>query len=81
MKSKNLKVDGKDHLFQLEESKYFCQTKKIYLALFKFFQKCSMILMSVSQCCSVPYAEYHIIEITDLSWPTLTISFDKFDLC
>lgn len=28
MKSKNLKVDGKDHLFQLEESKHFCPTKK-----------------------------------------------------
>lgn len=41
----------------------------------------NVALMSVSQCCSVPYAKYYIIEITDLSWPSLTISFDKFGLC
>lgn len=29
-----------------------------------------MILRHVSQCCSVPYAKYYIIEITNLSGPS-----------
>lgn len=47
-KSKNLKVNGQDSLFQLEKSRILVP-QNIPMALFTFSHKCTMILGSVSQ--------------------------------